>query len=123
MALILAEEEYMASNEETCEVIWMRKILVGLFGQMMDPIVIYCDNQSYIKLYENPTFHNGSKHIDICYHHLQDYDHRWIMLLQYIPIEEHGVHIFIKDFSRGKYEFHWCRKGVVDNPFIFEREC
>ena len=41
------------------EVIWMRKILVGLFGQRMDPTVIYCDNQSRIKLSENPFFMIG----------------------------------------------------------------
>jgi len=43
----------------------MRKILVGLFDQRMDPTVIYCDNQSCIKLSENPVFHDRSKHIDI----------------------------------------------------------
>jgi hypothetical protein len=50
------EAEYMAASQATCEVIWMRKILVGLFGQMMDPTVIYCDNQSCIKLSENLYF-------------------------------------------------------------------
>jgi len=39
----------------------MRKILVGLFDQRMDPTVIYCDNDSCIKLYENLVFHDRSK--------------------------------------------------------------
>jgi len=56
VALSLVEAEYMASSHEACEVIWMRKILVGLFGQMMDTPVIYCDNQSCIKLSENHFF-------------------------------------------------------------------
>jgi len=43
----------------------MRKILVGLFGQQVDPTVIYCDNKSCIKLSENPVFHDLSKHIHI----------------------------------------------------------
>jgi len=60
----------MAASQVTCEAIWMRKILVGIFGQWMDPTMIYCDNQSCIKLYENPVFHDRSKHIDIRYHHL-----------------------------------------------------
>ena len=51
----------------------MRKILVGLFFQMMDPTMIYRDNKSYIKLYENLIFRDRSKHIDIRYHHLRDY--------------------------------------------------
>eukprot|EP00253_Pinus_taeda_P024912 PITA_24912 len=66
------EAEYMAVSQETCEAIWMRKSLFGLFGQQMDPTVIYCDNQSLIKLFENPVFHDRSKHIDIQYHHLRD---------------------------------------------------
>eukprot|EP00253_Pinus_taeda_P033816 PITA_33816 len=61
----LKEAEYMVASQAACEAIWMRKILVGLFGQRMDPTMIYCDNQSCIKLYENPVFHDRSKHIDI----------------------------------------------------------
>eukprot|EP00253_Pinus_taeda_P036006 PITA_36006 len=70
VALSLVEAEYMAASQETCEAIWMWKILVQLFDQRMDPTVIYCDNQSCIKLSENLVFHNRSKHIDIWYHNL-----------------------------------------------------
>eukprot|EP00253_Pinus_taeda_P025283 PITA_25283 len=44
VALISAEAEYMAASLAACEAIWMRKILVGLFGSHLDPTVIYCDN-------------------------------------------------------------------------------
>jgi len=71
----------MAASQEACEVIWMQKILVGLFDQRMDPNVIYCGNQSCIKLSENPVFHDRSKHIDIRYHHLRDCVARRIMFL------------------------------------------
>ena len=33
VAQSLVEAKYMAASQTTCEVIWMRKILVGLFGQ------------------------------------------------------------------------------------------
>eukprot|EP00253_Pinus_taeda_P024187 PITA_24187 len=46
VALSSAEAEYMAASLATCEAIWMRKILVGLFGSHLEPTVIYCDNQS-----------------------------------------------------------------------------
>jgi hypothetical protein len=67
-----AEAEYMAASQDACEAIWMRKILVGLFGSHLDPTVIHCDNQSCIKLSINPVFHDRSKHIDIQYHHIRD---------------------------------------------------
>ena len=62
----------------------MRKILVGFFCQMMDPTVIYYDNQSYIKLFENLAFHDRSKNIYIWYDPLWECVQREIMLLQYI---------------------------------------
>ena len=88
IALNSAEAEYMVASQATCEVIWMRKILIGLFGQMMDPTVIYCDNQSCIKLSKNLVFHNRSKHINICYHHLRDCVVKRIMKLQYVSTKE-----------------------------------
>ena len=101
----------------------MRKILVGLFGQRMDPTVIYCDNQSCIKLSENLVFHDRSKHIDIQYNHLQDYVVKRIMLLLYVLTEEQDADILTKVLSKCKFEFHRDRIGVTDNPFLVEREC
>jgi len=69
----------MVASQPACEAIWMRKNLVGLFDQRMDPTVIYCDNQSCIKLSKNLVFHDRSKHIDIRYPHLRDYVVKRIM--------------------------------------------
>ena len=79
-----AEAEYMAASLAACKAIWMRKILVKLFGSHLDPTVIYCDNQSCIKLSVNLVFHDRSKHIDIQYHHIRYCVQRKIMLLSYI---------------------------------------
>jgi hypothetical protein len=54
----------MATNIASCEAIWFRKLLARLFDQELDPTVIYYDNQSCIKLFENQMFHAMSKHID-----------------------------------------------------------
>eukprot|EP00253_Pinus_taeda_P005295 PITA_05295 len=123
VALSSTEAEYMAASQVTCEAIWMWKMLVGLFDQRMDPTVIYCDNQSSIKLSENPVFHDRSKHINIWCHHLRDCLARRIMLLQYISTKEQDVDILTKAFSKCKFEFHRDRIGVADNPFLVEREC
>jgi hypothetical protein len=67
MALSFVEAEYMVANHASCEALWLRKLLVGLFGVQLRPTMIYCDNQSCVKLSENPVFHNRSKHIEIQY--------------------------------------------------------
>jgi hypothetical protein len=50
VALSSAEAKYMAASQASCEALWLRKMLVGLFGVQLSPTVIYCDNQSCIKL-------------------------------------------------------------------------
>jgi hypothetical protein len=44
VALSSAEVEYMASIQASCEALWLRKLLVGLFGVQLRPTMIYCDN-------------------------------------------------------------------------------
>eukprot|EP00253_Pinus_taeda_P031777 PITA_31777 len=78
------EAEYMAASLASCEAIWLRKMLFGLFGQPLRPLVIYCDNQSCIKLTENPVFHDRSKHIGIKYHFIRDYVQKGAVKLEYI---------------------------------------
>ena len=45
-------------------------------------------------------FHDRSKHIDIYYHHLQDYVVKRIMMLQYALTEEEDAYIFTKALSK-----------------------
>ena len=123
MALSSAEAEYMATSLATCKAIWMRKILVGLFGSHLDPTMIYCDNQSCIKLSFNPLFHDRSKNIDIWYHHIRDCVQWKIMLLSYIPTEDQDADILTKALTRRKLEYHRDRIEVADNPYLVEIEC
>jgi hypothetical protein len=123
VALSSVEAEYMAASQAACEAIWMRKILVGLFGSHLDQTVIYCDNQSCIKLLIILVFHDRYKHIDIQYHHLRDCVQWKIMLLQYNPTKDQDTYILTKALTRSKFEYHRDRIGVKDNPFLVEREC
>ena len=113
----------MAAILAACKAIWMRKILVGLFGSHLELTVIYCDNQSFIKLSSNPVFHDRSKHIDIRYHHIRDCVQRRIMLLSYIPTEDQDADILMKVLTRSKFKYQRGRIGVADNPYLVEMEC
>jgi hypothetical protein len=68
MALSTTEAEYIALTMEVREVVWLHKILANLFGHVLDSTIIHCDNQSFVKLSENPVFQDKSKHIEIKYH-------------------------------------------------------
>ena len=50
VALSSVEAKYMATSQASCEALWLRKLLVDLFDQELRTTVIYCDNQSCIRL-------------------------------------------------------------------------
>ena len=58
VALSIAEVEYVATCSASCEAVWLRKLLSDLFDLHLDATCIYCDNQSCVKLSENPIFHD-----------------------------------------------------------------
>ena len=72
VALSTAEAEYIESCFASFEAIWLQKLMSGLFDIELDTIVILCDNQSCIKMTENPVFHDKLKHIEIQYFYIRD---------------------------------------------------
>ena len=66
VALSTCEAEYLVPCSSCCGAIWLWKMMSGLFDMELDTTVILCDNQSCIKMIENPMFHDKSKHIEIC---------------------------------------------------------
>ena len=84
VALSFVEAECMAASKVICEAIWLRKLLVNLFTRRIKATRIFCDNQSCIKLSENPVFHDRSKHIDIWCHFIRDERYSWRTLSQEI---------------------------------------
>ena len=84
----MAEEEYIVACSASCESIWLRKLLTGLFDLEMDATIIFCDNQSCIKMTENPVFHDKMKHNEIRYHYIRDMVQKGDVKLQYVGTYE-----------------------------------
>jgi hypothetical protein len=115
-------EKYKAGLA-SCEAIWLRKLLIGLFGEELELTLIHCDNQSCIKLSENLVFHDRSKHIEIRYHFIRDRVLKGVVKLHYIPTDEQLVDIFTKPLVKGKFIFFRDKLRVVENTFLAKREC
>ena len=88
IALSFVEANYMAASQASCDALWLRKLMVDLFGLELRPTIIHCDNQSCIKLSENPVSHEMSKHIEIRYHFIRNYVQRGAVELQCISTDE-----------------------------------
>jgi hypothetical protein len=103
VALSTAEAEYIALSVAVCEAVWFRKLLIDLFDHEMDSTIIHCDNQSCVKLSENPVFHDKSKHIEIKYHYIRDMVQRKAVHVQCLPTHEQIADIFTKQLARTKF--------------------
>jgi hypothetical protein len=106
------EAEYISTCSASCEAIWLQKLLTGLFDLEMRETAILCDNQSCIKMTENPVFHDMSKHIEIRYHFIRDMVQRGALKLQYISMDEQVDDVLTKPLSRVKFEHFRDKLGI-----------
>ena len=118
-----AEAEYIAASDASKEAVWLRKLISGLFDDKMEATVIHCDNQSCIKLSENPVFHDRSKHIEMKYHFIRDMVQRNMIKLQYIATDEQVADILTKPLPLSKFVYFRGKLGVEENVSLAEREC
>ena len=88
----------------------------------MDPVIIHCDNKSYVNLSENLVFHDRSKHIEIKYHYFRDMVQRKAIHVQYLPTHEQIADIFTKPLAKTKFEYFCERLGLVEKASLAERE-
>jgi hypothetical protein len=123
VALSTAKAEYIALSVAFREAMWLRTLLADLFDHEMNSTIIHCDNQSCVKLSENPVFHDKSKHIEIKYHYIRGMVQRKAVHVQYLPTHEQIANIFTKPLARTKFEYFCERLGLVENASLAERKC
>jgi hypothetical protein len=90
---------------------------------MLDPTMIHYDNQSCVKLSENPVSHDRSKHVEIKFHYIRDMVLRKAVLVQYLPTDEKIANVLTKPLAKSKFEYFHDKLGVVENAPLAEREC
>ena len=103
VTLSTAEAEYVSASDASREAVWLRKLVSDLFGTSLEPVVIHCDNQSCIKILENPMFHDRSKHMEMRYHYVRDMVQRRAISLGYISTDEQTADVLIKPLSKTKF--------------------
>jgi hypothetical protein len=66
------------------------------FGYNLSKVPILCDNESAIRLADNPVERNRTKHIDIRHHFLRDHQQKGDMDIYHISTENQLADIFDK---------------------------
>jgi hypothetical protein len=102
VALSTAEVKYVATGQCCAQLLWMRQTLQD-FGYNLSKVPLLCDNESAIRLADNPVEHSGTKHIDIRHHFLRDHQQRGDIDIYHISTENQLADIFMKPLDEKRF--------------------
>lgn len=110
VSLSSTEAEYIALCDGACEAIWLRNLIAEMGIVCNEPIVIYEDNQSCIKVAEEPREHKRMKHIDVKYNFIREAITNKYICVKYIQSTDQLADIMTKALGKTLFEKH--RNGL-----------
>jgi hypothetical protein len=66
------------------------------YGYKLRKVPLLCDNESAIRMPDNPVEHSRTKHIDIRYHLLRDHQQKEDIEIAYVSTHNQLADIFTK---------------------------
>ena len=113
ISLSTTESEYIAATYAAKEALWLRQLILQLFGINLSATTLFCDNQSAIALTKEHQYHARTKHIDVRFHFI-----RWVvedgkLRLIYCPTEEMVADVLTKALVSTKVKHFAGELGLV----------
>ena len=103
VALSSTEAEYVSLSQAACEAIWLRNVLQEFGVSIVEPTQIFEDNQSCMRIAEEPRDHRRMKHVDIRFHFIRECIQNKTILPVYISTKEQVADIFTKGLPAGPF--------------------
>ena len=114
LSLYSAEVDYKAIVNGSYEALWLRQILLEFGFEQQQPTLLWCDNQSAIKLSKDPFLHQRIKHIEIHMHFIRNLVHDRICEMLYFPTDDQVANIFTKSLTEAKFSKLQSMLGVQE---------
>jgi hypothetical protein len=103
VALSSCEAEYIAAATAACQGVWLAQLLSELKDSEVRVSVLRVDNKSIISLVKNPVHYDRSKHIDVRYHLIREYEQTCQIAMDFIRTEEQLGDILTKPLCKIKF--------------------
>jgi hypothetical protein len=114
VALSTSEAEYIATGACCAQLLWMKQTLRD-FGCEFKRIPLLCDNESAIKLANNPVQHSRTKHVDIRHHFLRNHEAKGDIELCHVNTENQLADIFTKPLDATRFCFLRSELNILDS--------
>lgn len=109
-----AEVEYRSMAAITCELKWLKGLLLSLGVHHPKAIKLFCDSESTLHLAKNPVFHERTKHIEVDCHFVRDAINDNLISPSYVPTKTQLADIFTKTLGKHQFEFLLSKLGIHD---------
>jgi hypothetical protein len=102
VALSTAEAKYIAAGACCTQILYMKQTLLD-YGVVLEKVPLLCDNESAVKIANNPVQHSRTKHIDIRHHFLRDHVAKGDIILEGVRSEDQLADIFTKPLDKTRF--------------------
>ena len=107
--------EYRGVVNVATQCLWLQGILGECGFESEFSIVIYCDNQSTIRISMDPVQRQINKHIEIHMHYIKELLHDGTIALLYHASSEQVANIFTKVFCEKTFSNLKSLPGIADH--------
>jgi hypothetical protein len=112
------QAEYIAAGHCCTQLLWMRQTLRD-YGYKLTKVSLLCDNESAIRMADNPVEHSRTKHIAIRYHFLRDHQQKGDIEIAYINTKEQLADIFTKPLDEQTFNKLRHELNILDSRNFF----
>ena len=109
---------HISAGSCCAQLLWMKATLND-FRIKFKQVPLLCDNESVVKLTNNPVQHSRTKHIDVRHHFIRDHQQKEDICIESVGTEDQLADIFTKPLDEKRF----CKLRNELNILDFSNMC